>query len=168
MAKLGYTEGMANMSISPLLGFLLAVSLLGGCSSAPQRPLAGSPADRERILDAAKELLGTPYRYGGSDPREGFDCSGLVQYTHRQAGIEVPRTTRAQYNASKPVSRRKLRPGDLVFFRIDGRRISHVGIYLGEGRFIHAPSSGKRVSTARLDDPYWRRHYSGAGRFVGP
>jgi len=110
--------------------------------------------------------MGTPYRYGGSDPREGFDCSGLVQYTHRQAGIAVPRTARAQYNASRPVSRRQLRPGDLVFFRIDGRRISHVGIYLGDGRFIHAPSSGQKVTTARLDDPYWRRHYSGAGRFV--
>jgi len=147
---------------------LLGLVLLGGCSSVPVREPAGGKAERERLLATALDLLGTPYRYGGRSPREGFDCSGFVQYIHRQAGIAVPRTTRAQYNASRPVSRRRLQPGDLVFFRIDGRRISHVGIYLGEGRFIHAPSSGKRVSTARLDDPYWRRHYSGAGRFVGP
>ena len=150
----------------PLLLLLLAGLSLDACSSTPQRAAIGTSADRERILATAMDLLGTPYRYGGRSPREGFDCSGLVQYTHRQAGIDVPRTARAQYNASKPVSRRRLRPGDLVFFRIDGRRISHVGIYLGDGRFIHAPSSGHRVTTARLDDPYWRRHYSGAGRFV--
>ncbi len=149
-----------------LTTLLLATALVAACGSAPQRSLSGSPADRERILATAMDLLGTPYRYGGTSPREGFDCSGLVQYTHRRAGIEVPRTTRAQYNASRPVSRRQLRPGDLVFFRVDGRRISHVGIYLGDGRFIHAPSSGKKVSIARLDDPWWRKRYSGAGRFV--
>ncbi|HEB67335.1 MAG TPA: NlpC/P60 family protein [Gammaproteobacteria bacterium] len=149
-----------------LTALVFAVALLGGCSGAPVRQHGNDEAMRERLLAIAMEMLGTPYRYGGRSPREGFDCSGLVQYTHRQAGIDVPRTARAQYNASKPVSRRRLRPGDLVFFRIDGRRISHVGIYLGDGRFIHAPSSGRKVTTARLDDPYWRRHYSGAGRFV--
>ncbi len=156
------------MSRSPhfVAGILLAVYLLAGCSGAPVRQSDAPAVERERILATAMDLLGTPYRYGGRSPREGFDCSGLVQYTHRQAGIDVPRTARAQYNASKPVSRRRLQPGDLVFFRIDGRRISHVGIYLGDGRFIHAPSSGRKVTTARLDDPYWRRHYSGAGRFV--
>ncbi len=147
---------------------LFGLVLLGGCSSAPVRDAAGGKAERERLLATAMDLLGTPYRYGGRSPREGFDCSGFVQYTFHRVGITVPRTTRAQYNASRPVSRRQLRPGDLVFFRTGGRRIAHVGIYLGEGRFIHAPASGKRVSTARLDDPWWRRHYSGAGRFVGP
>jgi len=147
---------------------LLGILLIGGCSNAPLREQAGGEAERERLLATAVDLLGSPYRYGGNSPRKGFDCSGFVQYAYRQAGFVVPRTTRAQYNASRPVSRRKLRPGDLVFFRTRGGRISHVGIYLGKGRFIHAPASGKRVSTARLDDPYWRRHYSGAGRFIGP
>ncbi len=150
----------------PFVVLLLAGLLLGACASPPHRAMPGMSGDRERILASAMEMLGAPYRYGGNSPREGFDCSGLVQYAHRQAGIDVPRTSRAQYNASRPVSRRQLRPGDLVFFRIGGRRIAHVGIYLGDGRFIHAPSSGKKVTTARLDDPYWRRHYSGAGRFL--
>ncbi len=149
-----------------LAGLLFAVVLLVGCSGAPVRQHGDDGAMRERLLTVAMGQLGTPYRYGGRSPREGFDCSGLVQYTHRQAGIDVPRTARDQYKASRPVSRRQLRPGDLVFFRIDGRRVSHVGIYLGDGRFIHAPSSGRKVTTARLDDPYWRRHYTGAGRFV--
>ena len=149
-----------------LAGLLFAVVLLGGCSGASVRQQGDGEAMRERLLAVAMDQLGSPYRYGGRSPREGFDCSGLVQYTHRQAGIDVPRTARDQYKASRPVSRRQLRPGDLVFFRIDGRRISHVGIYLGDGRFIHAPSSGRKVTTARLDAPYWRRHYSGAGRFV--
>ena len=110
-------------------------------------------------------MLGVPYRYGGSSPSRGFDCSGLVQYAHNQAGIEVPRTTGEQYRAALPITRQALRPGDLVFFRTHKHRyVSHVGIYLGKGKFIHAPSSGKHVSIASLKDDYWRQRYTSGGR----
>ena len=132
--------------------------LLWACASAPPvRAPAGT-------VELARQLIGTPYRYGGSDP-SGFDCSGLVQYVHARAGLRVPRTTRQQYRAARRVSLSDLRPGDLLFFRRNGRGVSHVGIYEGGGRFIHAPSSGKRVSRATLDNPYWRRRLAGAGRF---
>lgn len=108
-------------------------------------------------------MLGAPYRYGGSGPR-GFDCSGLVYYSYRKAGIAVPRTTGAQYRQSQRVKLSALQPGDLIFFRISRERFSHVGIYAGDGRFIHAPSSGKRVSYALLTDPYWKARVVGAGR----
>ena len=108
-------------------------------------------------------MVGTPYRYGGAGP-QGFDCSGLVYYSYRKAGIAVPRGTGEQYRQSRRVKLSRLQPGDLIFFRISRDRLSHVGIYAGSGRFIHAPSSGKRVAYASLDNPYWEARVIGAGR----
>lgn len=108
-------------------------------------------------------MVGTPYRYGGNSPK-GFDCSGLVQYSYARAGARLPRSTQAQRAHSHPVSQRQLRRGDLLFFNQDGKRASHVGIYLGNSRFVHAPSRGKSVYVAELDDPYWRRHFNEARR----
>lgn len=153
--------------------------LLGGCAHQPatvptaQPPGSTAPMPQERapvsgprryVLDEALNMLGTPYRYGGSSPT-GFDCSGLVYYSHLQAGIELPRTARDQRTHSRPVPGRQLQPGDLVFFRLSGRKVDHVGIYAGNGRFVHAPSSGKQVSMASLDNPYWRQRMVGAGNF---
>jgi cell wall-associated NlpC family hydrolase len=122
-------------------------------------------ASKRSVLVKAKSLLGKPYRYGGNHPATGFDCSGFVQYTHAVAGIDLPRTTYQQLRATHPISRQQLRPGDLIFFRINRKRfVSHVGIYLGNGEFIHSPSSGKHVTIAKLDNPYWRKVYSSAGR----
>ncbi len=109
-------------------------------------------------------MLGVPYRYGGHSPRDGFDCSGLVFYAHRRNGIEVPRTAQAQFEFSSRVRREQLRPGDLLFFRTSGKRISHVGFYLGPGRFLHAPGTGKQVSIADYRTTYWRSRFAGAGR----
>jgi len=143
---------------------LLLSLLLVACGSKPYRPTARA-ADRQEVIEAANDMLGVPYVYGGSSPTRGFDCSGLVQYAHSQAGIEIPRTTGEQYRAALPVNRQALRPGDLVFFRTHKRRyVSHVGIYLGEGKFIHAPSSGKQVSIASMKDDYWRQRYTSGGR----
>jgi cell wall-associated NlpC family hydrolase len=108
-------------------------------------------------------MVGTPYLYGGASPR-GFDCSGLVYYSYRKAGITVPRTSGEQYRQSERVTLSDLRPGDLVFFRLSRNKPSHVGIYAGSGRFIHAPSGGKRVSYASLTDSYWEARVIGAGR----
>ncbi len=111
----------------------------------------------------ATQMLGKPYRYGGASP-SGFDCSGLVYYSYRKAGYKVPRTSQLQYQLSLPVKRTHIEEGDLLFFRIEGK-VSHVGVYLGGNKFVHAPSSGKRVSIASLDNPYWRQRFTKAGRF---
>lgn len=114
-------------------------------------------------VDVAKQMLGKPYRYGGASPERGFDCSGLVYYSYRRAGITLPRTSETQYRNAFKVSSDNLQQGDLLFFRIEGK-VSHVGIYIDDDTFLHAPSSGKTVSYGSLNNPYWREHLLSAGR----
>ena len=121
----------------------------------------------QALLRAAESRIGSPYRYGGAGP-DAFDCSGLVAYAHREVGVSVPRTAAAQFAAASPVPRDDLRPGDLVFFRLSGREVSHVGIYAGADRFVHAPQSGGHVRMASLDEEHFRRSFAGAGRFHTP
>ena len=102
-------------------------------------------------------MVGKPYRFGGATPA-GFDCSGLVQYSYKQAGVSLPRATDEQLRRSQPLRGAHLRRGDLLFFDQEGKKKSHVGIYLGDGQFVHAPSSGKTVRTDRLDSAYWKKH----------
>ena len=108
-------------------------------------------------------MLGKPYRYGGASP-SGFDCSGLVLYSYKRAGVALPHGTDKQRSLSRPVRVSELRRGDLIFFNQEGKRYGHVAIYVGNGRFVHAPSSGKSVRSDRLDNPYWKKHLSGARR----
>jgi len=119
------------------------------------------------ILFRAIALVGTPYHYGGNTPQGGFDCSGLVDYVYRDMlDVHLPRTSRdlAAYQGPRiPLDR--LVAADLVFFGSEGG-VSHVGIYVGEGRFVHAPSTGGTVRLDHLDGPYWRDHYSGAVRVL--
>lgn len=115
------------------------------------------------IAIRAISLIGAPYRYGGSGPK-AFDCSGLVQFVHDEIGIDVPRTAAEQFKAAVPVDVSDLEPGDLLFFRIHGKRISHVAIYAGSGRFIHAPQTGRPIELRTLDDDYYRPRLAGAGR----
>jgi cell wall-associated NlpC family hydrolase len=122
---------------------------------ASQRPAA-------QAVDYATGMIGVPYRWGGATPA-GFDCSGLVYYTFHKAGVSVPRTSQEQYHAARPVPLAKALPGDLVFFGRRGR-ISHVGIYLGDERFVHAPETGRNVSVAHLDEVAYRKRFAGAGR----
>jgi cell wall-associated NlpC family hydrolase len=120
-----------------------------------------------RLLKAtnqAKKYIGTRYRWGGASPR-GFDCSGLVYYSMKKVGISVPRTSGQQYNRTKPVSKSKLKVGDLVFFRTTrSRRVSHVGIYVGNNKFLHAPSKNKRVTITSLNNKYYRKRFIRGGR----
>jgi cell wall-associated NlpC family hydrolase len=151
----------------------LALLALAGCAPFPEkpepaysRPATPPPADErtgQAIVAAARGTLGTPYRYGGDDP-SGFDCSGLVQYAHARSGMRVPRTVERQQAAAQPVEPDALQPGDLLFFRLSGWKASHVGIYVGEGRFIHAPASGGRVRYDHLQERFWTRHFDSAGR----
>jgi cell wall-associated NlpC family hydrolase len=162
------------MNLRPLAVFVIAF-IAGGCASVPRHPspiaaeriAVGNPPDQdsagEKLVRVAVGLIGTPYKFGGDDPR-GFDCSGLVFYSFDRLGIEVPRTAADQRRAARGVKPDALTPGDLVFFRNSARRVDHVGIYAGEGKFIHAPRSGQVVSYAYLDDPYYRAHFVSAGR----
>jgi murein DD-endopeptidase len=149
---------MAAMRRLCLLLFVLSVA---GCASTPPASSpARAPQSGERAAAHALKLVGAPYRYGGASPSRGFDCSGLVQYSYRHAGLSLPHNTEKQRLLAKPIGRAELRPGDLVFFDEEGRKNSHVGIYIGSGLFVHAPSSGKHVRKDRLDAPYWRKHLS--------
>ncbi len=156
----------------------LSAILLAACSSqapvepvttVPQRPAAAYPGTAEDVLFTALGLVGTPYRYGGNTPDSGFDCSGLIGYVYRgAAGVALPRTTR-EMNAMRgaSVGREALQAGDLLFFATaGGRRVSHAAIYVGEGRFVHAPSSGGTVRLDSLSNRYWQRSYLGAKRVL--
>ncbi|MDO4906523.1 C40 family peptidase [Neisseria sp.] len=119
---------------------------------------------RELILQSM-DLVGTPYRWGGTT-ENGFDCSGMIQYLYKNAlNVNIPRTSRQMAEASRKISPKKLKSGDLVFFNTSGRGISHVGLYIGNGEFIHAPRSGSTVRTERLDKPYYAQRFVKAGTF---
>jgi cell wall-associated NlpC family hydrolase len=117
----------------------------------------------------AVQALGARYRYGGSSPVTGFDCSGLVAHVFEQAwGVTLPRKARAQARIGTPVRRMDLAPGDLVFYNTRNQPYSHVGIYLSEGRFIHAPRPGQRVRIESMESRYWKARYNGARRLDAP
>jgi cell wall-associated NlpC family hydrolase len=118
----------------------------------------------EEIALRALAMVGKPYVYGGAD-LQGFDCSGLVYYIHDALGMMVPRTAATQQRAAMNVDRTALQPGDLVFFRTtSSKQVSHVGVYVGENRFVHAPSSGKLIELRPLDDSYFGPRLVGMGR----
>ena len=162
---------------------LLAALLLTACGHDAIRPAAHrgavvpvrswptqaptDPAAANAVLMRAISLVGTPYRYGGNTPAGGFDCSGLVNYVYRDMlDLRLPRSSRELAGWQGPrIDPRRLTAADLVFFGSDGQ-VSHVGIYVGEGRFVHAPSSGGTVRLDYLDGPYWRDHYTGAKRIL--
>ncbi|MGH8503172.1 MAG: C40 family peptidase [Gammaproteobacteria bacterium] len=128
-------------------------------------PRADAPAViRGELVGYARSMLGAPYVWGGATP-DGFDCSGLVQYSFGHIGVQVPRTAEMQFEASQPVAIDSLRPGDLLFFDTSDR-YSHVGIYVGNGRFIHAPRTGRDVTISTIDSPYWSQALSRAGSFL--
>ena len=143
-----------------------------GNQAATQPPLALNPAAREEVVARAMLLINTPYTYGGNTPRGGFDCSGLVQYVIGQSLLDdtrtlrrLPRSTAQWARASLPRDIGQLQRGDLVFFNTSGTSFSHMGIYLGNRQFVHAPSSGGVVRTDRIDNSYFAPRFDG-GRTV--
>jgi cell wall-associated NlpC family hydrolase len=168
----------AALRLTTAASFLAAL-LAGGCASVPP-PRAPSPplpelqppppqlpapsAQGAAIARAAALMIGAPYHFGGADAG-GFDCSGLALYAHETVGLAIPRTALEQQRAARPVPLAELSPGDLVFFRIRSRHVDHVGIYAGDGRFIHAPHRGLAVSYADLSHGFYAQHLVSAGRF---
>lgn len=128
-----------------------------------QAKVITTTSEGQKIANLAKSLLGTPYKYGGASPK-GFDCSGLVYYTHGKFGIRTPRTSAQQHKHAKTIKLSELHSGDLVFFTLNKKNVSHVGIYIGRGQFIHAPKSGKRVAINNLNDDFWRPRIVSGGR----
>ncbi|UVJ42898.1 C40 family peptidase [Pseudomonas sp. LS1212] len=169
------------MSMAARFALVLFAALLGACSSHAPSPRVTEPAVMapqqyfspvaEDVLFRALGLVGTPYRWGGNTPDSGFDCSGLIGYVYRDAaGISLPRSTREMIGLRAPeVGRDALQSGDLVFFATNGgSQVSHAGIYVGEGRFVHAPATGGTVRLDYLSNAYWQKTYLNAKRVLQP
>jgi cell wall-associated NlpC family hydrolase len=164
----------ASRALCPLL--VAVVAAVSGCSTATPssavEPRAvvlesrsGDGSVGSAIAELAMGMVGTRYRYGGTDPRDGFDCSGLVFYSYAQAGYSVPRTSQELFRAARKISLSDAAAGDLMFFQ-DQAKLSHVAIYVGEGLFVHAPATGERVAVGRLDSPYYQQHLVAVGRLL--
>ena len=120
-----------------------------------------------QIAIEALSLVGIRYRYGGNSPEQGLDCSGLVRYVFREAGgTDLPRTSNEMSRRGQHVEKQDLQPGDLVFFNTLNRAFSHVGIYLGNNEFVHAPSAGRNVRVENMDMTYWKKRFNGARRVL--
>lgn len=176
MRGAAWKHGLPKLAALVLLTALFA---LGGCGTKSVPPPGAHPstpkvqtssrtsAKAQAVIRTARLLIGAPYKWGGTSPQKGFDCSGLVWFVYRQHGITLPRISWQQFGAGQSVRYSDLRPGDLVFFKIDksGKSL-HVGILTDRGTFVHAPSSGKRVMESSLNNTYWREHYIGARRVL--
>ena len=128
-------------------------------------PLSSPVPERNQMVGIIKSTLGTPYKWGGNNPQRGFDCSGLMSYVHKNAGLKIPRTAAKQRDNSRTVSYNQLQPGDMLFFKINSKT-NHVGMYIGERKFIHAPSSGKTVTVASMDSSYWYKRFVKFGTYI--
>lgn len=165
--------------LTTLFALLATLSLSTGAvaDEAPvveSKAVADAPSGLQRYTNAAQELviqgisyLGIPYRYGGTDRESGVDCSGLVQNLFRSAlGLDLPRTAAAMSKVGEEVEPTELKPGDLVFFNTMRRAFSHVGVYVGDGQFLHSPSSGGKVRLEKLSVSYWASRFNGARRVL--
>ncbi|MFA5703167.1 MAG: C40 family peptidase [Advenella sp.] len=157
------------MSFRFLLCAFICALLLAGCSSSPKLPGSSKyarvdPAKRQPVMKNALSYIGTPYRYGGNHPEEGFDCSGFVNYVfNKTAKVQLPRKTSMIAGVSRPVSKSALKKGDLVFFNTSGP-YTHMGIYIGNNQFVHAPSSRNngKVRVDSLDSRYFAQRFTDA------
>ena len=168
-----------RMQFRPLL-LALTIALTGTQSVLASEPAAAQAATQQsrstfseyssaaqQLVDQALDYLGVRYRFGGTSPETGLDCSGLVLNVFRNAiGFDLPRTAAEMAKMGDKIGRQELKPGDLVFFNTMRRTFSHVGIYLGDGKFVHAPSGGGKVRIEAISDTYWSKRYNGARRLV--
>ena len=149
------------------LGLVVLAVVIGGCGGGNSyHPTVPPSAATEALIQTALAQLGTRYHAGGSSPGTGFDCSGFTQWVFQQYGVTLPRQSDDQYQLGQEVQAGQLRPGDLVFFEIEKKGASHVGIYIDHGWFIHSPSTGESVRKDNLGRQYWREHFLGARRIL--
>ncbi|MEN6469102.1 MAG: NlpC/P60 family protein [Smithella sp.] len=135
-------------------------------SAVAKRRQYGDDYLRESLVKSARDFIGVPYLWGGASAETGFDCSGLTMTVYQLNGLDLPRHSRTQYDAGDTIDRSDLKKGDLVFFATSGRgKVSHVGIYIGNGQFIHAPSRGKKIRIDSLTAEYFVQHYVGAKKY---
>ncbi len=135
--------------------------------SAARIPRLGKEHFRNELVRTAHSFIGIPYQWGGASEQSGFDCSGLTMVVYRQNGLNLPRVSRNQFQAGRRIHQSSLQKGDLVFFATSGAgRVSHVGIYIGGGKFIHAPATGRNVTTEYLSNPYFRSRFVGARTYL--
>jgi len=172
------THSKQTFSCRTLMGcgiFICTLISLMGCSSFGPKNAATKVAQfkqdtsvgTEDISIAAVGLVGVPYRYGGNNPNGGFDCSGLIAYVYnKSANIKLPRTIQEMSNRGQSVDNGPPAPGDLVFFNTTGAKYSHAGIYVGQGRFVHAPSAGGTVRLENITSPYWAARFTEARRLT--
>jgi cell wall-associated NlpC family hydrolase len=145
---------------------ILVFSNLGCSTTATVHQRSLQNTQQKYVVQTALSLLGTPYRYGGATPK-GFDCSGFVKYVFKASvGIKLPRIARNQVKVGQFISARNLRQADILYFKIRGQKSLHVGIYLGKGKFIHAPSSGGKVNIQNLKTRYWGKQFRGGRRVI--
>lgn len=147
-----------------LAAALLGAGLLAGCGLFQSK----SEAMRETVVETALDQVGEDYRYGGADPDDGFDCSGLVHYSYKEAGLKLPRSAAAQRKGGRPIKFSQARPGDLLFYRFNDRKPGdlHVVIYLGDGEGVHAPVRDGEVEVIQVTARHWRDRYVGASRYI--
>lgn len=149
-------------------------TLINQLSNKPEQPTAtfattssnNSTSLVSSLIAKAKNFIGLPYRFGGTSPVSGFDCSGFMQYVYKQNGVDLPRTSQAMASSGRSVARGELKAGDMVFFRTEGSRISHVGMYIGDNQFIHAPRTGRSIEITSLNSGYWSKTFATARRVL--
>ena len=153
---------------------LILLLLLCGACATTHREIPAASGAKSPASDALNDLAiyaislsDTPYRYGGNSPANGFDCSGFVRYVFQNSlGLQLPRTSLEMSRVGEPLKQGQLLPGDLVFFNTQQQSFSHVGIYVGEGRFVHAPKNGKAIAIVNMRASYWQSRYDGARRIA--
>jgi cell wall-associated NlpC family hydrolase len=161
MGAMGIKAGIRTMGAAVAL-----LGLLAACAGAPARRVEGyTPAVGEKAADTAQSMIGRPYKFTGDTPA-GFDCSGLVRYSYLTAGMDLPHGTKVLMTITRSVGIGSARKGDLLFFLQEGKKYSHVGIYVGDDQFVHAPSTGGKVRRDSITDPYWKKHYLDTRRFL--
>ncbi len=174
-ARMIFRPSLRAALLVPLAAAALASSPAQGQAARPASIAESARSTAETVWHGAQDLamfalglIGVDYRWGGDTPEAGFDCSGLVRHVFQQVtGVTLPRTSKELSRIGAPIAQTDLQAGDLVFFDTRRFAFSHVGIYLGDGRFIHAPSRGSEVEIAELSSGYWRKHFNGARRLVG-
>lgn len=139
---------------------------LGGQSGKPHTVLRKPTAKASQIIRTARSVKGKRYKWGGETPAEGFDCSGLIFWVYRSHGIKVPRVSWQQYTAGTFVEKHDIRPGDIVFYKVQTGKSIHVGIVTERSTFVHSPRSGKGVTESDMNNPFWLEHYVGARRVL--